>query len=282
MFSTVIFLTKDEVTDRAGEPLAELCKNPQKEALVFVENGENLGFAKGSNVGVRLAASVGAKWVMLLNNDTVVSPDAFQQLRRFVRTNPSIYAITPEIRYYAEKTRIQDCGGILTYFGSRKYFYADMDAASVPQSAHAPVTFITGCALLFNHEITGPLTEDFFFGEEDYEFSLRMKQRGLAMGCARQAIIYHKRATSISKASTDLGKMLVYYACRLMDTRNYYSRLRWQATRILAYLYLPVLFVRNGISLRHVVYALRQIDSFIRTHRTMGASEFRELIAFRR
>ena len=172
---------------------------------------------------------------------------------------------------------------MLTYFGSRRYFYADMDAARVPKSAPGPVTFVTGCALLFNRETTGPLTEDFFFGEEDYEFSLRMKRRGLAMGCARQAIVYHKRSTSISKASsTDLGKMLVYYACRLMNTRNYYSRARWHATRILAYLYLPVLFVRNGINLLNVVYAVRRIDSYVRQHRTMGASEFRELLAIRR
>jgi GT2 family glycosyltransferase len=138
---------------------------------------------------------------------------------------------------------------------------------------------VTGCALLFNHETTGPLTEDFFFGEEDYEFSLRMQKRGLAMACVHQAIVYHKVGASIARASTTLGAILVLYAVRLMDTRNYYSRIRWQATRILAYLYLPVLLAKNRISPRKSIVAARRIDSYIRTHRTMGSAEFRDLIS---
>src|SRR5690242_411553 len=41
----------------------------------LIENGENLGFAKGNNVGIR--ASKG-KYVVLLNADTTVAPNWLQ------------------------------------------------------------------------------------------------------------------------------------------------------------------------------------------------------------
>src|SRR5215472_8148560 len=42
----------------------------------IVELGENLGFTKGNNAGIRLALERGADYVWLLNNDTVVDPKA--------------------------------------------------------------------------------------------------------------------------------------------------------------------------------------------------------------
>lgn len=279
IYSRILFLNRGDLSAPDTARRADLKDHLGEDSMVFVENGENLGFAKGNNVGIRLATFFGATWVMLLNNDTIVSPDAFQELRNFVGNNPLVFAVTPQIRYYEPSTRIQNCGGMLTYFGSRKYLCANMDAALSPDNTHSFITFVTGCALLFNHEITGPLTEDFFFGEEDYEFSLRMRKRGLAMACAHQAIVYHKVGASITRASTTLGAILVLYACRLIDTRNYYSKIRWQATRILAYLYLPVLLAKNGINLRKSVFAVRRVDSYIRNHRTMGSAEFREMIS---
>jgi len=247
--------------------------------MIFIENGENLGFAKGNNVGIRLATIAGADWVMLLNNDTEVAPNAFQELRSFLSANPSVFAVTPQIRFFNPSTKIQNCGGSLTYFGSRKYAYANTDATATAETTRSTISFVTGCALLFKHVVTGPLSEDFFFGEEDYEFSLRMQKRDLTMACAHHAIVFHKVGTSITRASTTLGAILVNYACRLINTRNYYSSFRWQTTRLLAYLYLPVVLAKNGINLRKALFAARTVDSYVRGHTGMGAAEFRSMIA---
>src|SRR5436309_901503 len=40
--------------------------------MTLVENGENLGFMEGSNVGLRHAIQERAEWALLLNNDIVV------------------------------------------------------------------------------------------------------------------------------------------------------------------------------------------------------------------
>ncbi|NQT22324.1 MAG: glycosyltransferase family 2 protein, partial [Candidatus Omnitrophica bacterium] len=43
--------------------------------ITLIKNEENLGFAEGSNIGIRHALSVGTDYVLLLNNDLVVQED---------------------------------------------------------------------------------------------------------------------------------------------------------------------------------------------------------------
>jgi GT2 family glycosyltransferase len=278
IFGRILFLRGSGLSALDSTPQAEFPKYRGEDSLVFIENGENLGFAKGSNVGIRFAELAGAEWVMLLNNDTVVAPEAFPALRRFLKTHPSFAAVTAQIRYFSPNTRIQNCGGDLTYFGSRKYKFANMDASVLPESDFSIVTFVTGCALLFKYEVVGALTEDFFFGEEDYEFSLRMRKLGLRMACAHGAVVYHRVGATIGRNSTRLGAILLQYVSRLINTRNHYSKVRWHATRILAYLYLPVLLIRSRIDPRRSMAAIRGVESYLKQNRGVDRAEFRAMI----
>ena len=56
----------------------------------IIENGSNLGFAKGNNVGLTRATG---DYVMLLNNDTYVAPGAVHAMVRHLSNNPNIGAI---------------------------------------------------------------------------------------------------------------------------------------------------------------------------------------------
>lgn len=247
-------------------------------SLVWIQSPENLGFARACNLGVRLAESIGADWVMLLNNDTVVEPDALLVMRTYVESNPPAAAVTAQIRYVDPPDRIQNCGGDLTYLGSRRYRLANVTAAMLPAAPLSYVTFATGCALLFRHTVTGPLTEDFFFGEEDYEFALRLKQRGLRMVCLHGAVVHHKMGATVTRSRRPLGGILVQYACRLINVRNYYSWLRWQLTRLAAYGYLPILLARAGAKPGKALSLIRRVESYIAVHRTMDRVQFQTMI----
>jgi GT2 family glycosyltransferase len=280
IFGRILLLRESELSAFSGTDRPEFREYMGEDSLVLIENAENLGFAKGNNVGIRFAELAGAEWVMLLNNDTVVSPEAFLEMRKFRDAHPSFVAITPQIRYYKQSTRIQNCGGDLTYFARQKYKFADMDASAAATSEFSVITFITGCAILFRYKVTASLTEDFFFGEEDYEFSLRMKKRGLKMACAHRAVIYHKLGATIGRNSRRFGNILVYYVNRLINTRNYYSSVRWHITRSLAYLYVPVLLAKSGINPRHSISAIRRVQSYIMHHRSVTKAEFQSLIMY--
>ncbi|MXY97157.1 MAG: glycosyltransferase, partial [Gemmatimonadetes bacterium] len=48
--------------------------------LTLIRNAENRGFVRGSNQGMRHALTTDTEYVFLLNNDTVVEPDALSLL----------------------------------------------------------------------------------------------------------------------------------------------------------------------------------------------------------
>jgi GT2 family glycosyltransferase len=271
MFASLVTLT------RSGMDAGRVASMAAAGA-VLIENGENLGFAAGSNVGIRFAELIGSPWVLLLNNDTVVAPDALALLRRFSAEHPDVVAVTAQIRHFRDRHRVQNCGGDLTYLGSRRYRYAEQDAANVPAASFSAVTFATGCALLMDHRRTGALTEDFFFGEEDYEFALRLQRRRLSMACANQALVFHKGGASIKRAAGAVGYIQVHYASRLINVRRYYGPLRWQLTRLAAYLYLPVLLARSGVSPARAPQIIRELDRFVREHQSVGRDDFTAML----
>ena len=69
----------------------------------IVENGENLGFAKGNNVGLNRATG---EYVVLLNNDTYVAPGAIHAMVRHLSSNPELGAIGPLTNNIGNEARI--------------------------------------------------------------------------------------------------------------------------------------------------------------------------------
>lgn len=278
LFNKIVFLKEDQI-DLSKELIKEtITNNPLHDILFFIENYDNYGFAKGNNIGVKIAQIINSDWVMLLNNDTVIEKNTLTVLDDFIKKNNDIVAVTPQIRLFNPNNKIWNCGGKLTYFGSRKYLYADQNVNVVPENGFSLITFITGCALLFQYKKTGVLTEDFFFGEEDYEFSLRLKRKKYKIACVFESIIYHKVGNTIKKNNNAANNIYLYYINRLINTRNYYSRFRWEITRFLAYLYLPFLLKKNKINLHKSARLITSINSYVNKNYKVDSIEFIRVI----
>ena len=65
--------------DGSVEALEELAK---KKVIKFIKNRENLGFAKANNQGIKIAKG---KYILLLNNDTIVKKGALTKLAKFAK-----------------------------------------------------------------------------------------------------------------------------------------------------------------------------------------------------
>jgi GT2 family glycosyltransferase len=233
-------------------------------AVEVIENGANLGFAAGSNVGIRHALDSGAESVLLLNNDTVLAPDAVSRLVAFLSEHPDYVAVTGQIRY-ADRPVIWNCGGELTWFGSRRYLFSEQTVESTPQDGWRRITFITGCAALIRTSVFaqhGLFTERFFFGEEDYEFSLRLKRAQCRIAVCFGAVIQHKVGSSIDRAAppTALGRYYVYYLNRFIDMKDYYPRPIWWLWRWFSLAFvLPRLKLSRGLSWRGLALLGRRL-----------------------
>lgn len=224
-FNTIIYYNRQEA-ETGGTPTSESNINniPSSKKLVFIENSENLGFAAGNNVALRYALQSKAQYTLLLNNDTVIEKDSIAVLVNFMDSNREYVAVTPQIRYYNPNDRIWNCGGKIMWFGNRKYYFPDEHISKVPQKGFTDITFITGCALLFKPQTTGILTEKFFFGEEDLDFSFRQKKNCNKMACCFSSIIYHKVNSSVTKLNfNNIGYIYLHYLSRLINNKYHAS-----------------------------------------------------------
>lgn len=185
----------------------------------------NYGFARGNNMGLEVAREDAPDSYLLLNNDTEVRPDFLTRLNAFSTKHPEYRVLTPKINFYYDKQKIWNCGGKLS-FGFRRYYYAGQPNSAVREADYIPISFVTGCALFFYPELLDEeghlLTERFFFGEEDFELSLRMKEQGVPMACVLDSLIYHKVGASGDKMD-GAGKVYLHYLNRFIDVRIHKS-----------------------------------------------------------
>ncbi len=241
-----VYTYAQDVAEKGGIDSVELemAELPSHKRIVIIENNENLGFAGGCNVGIRYAQSSAADYIWLLNNDTLVMPDALSKLVDFLDLHADYGVATAQIRYYGKPDVIWNCGGMLTWYGCRKYDYCGSTMSSVPESGYKNVTYITGCAALFRTSLfadIGILTHKYFFGEEDFEMALRIKKlKYCKQACIYDSIIYHKVGASIGKASKgiSLGKPYVYYLNRFIDLKHYWPLPLWSIWRLIYLLYI--------------------------------------------
>lgn len=240
----------------------------------------NYGFARGNNEGLVAIRDQKFDSYLLLNNDTEVMPDFLVRLTDFSARNPEYRVLTPKINYFFEKNKIWNCGG-RRFLGFRKYFYAGQTDDKVKEKEKLDITYVTGCALFFYPELLGAdgrlLTERFFFGEEDFEFSIRMKQRGVKMVCVMDSLIYHKVNASTTKTCAS-GKLYMHYLNRYIDVRLSCSALGNFCWKILNY---PLLLrhFHNALGGWSIAYdRCKKLMNDARTKEFVTYDDFRRLI----
>ena len=239
-------------------------------SIVLILNDENYGFAIGNNIGLQYVLNNGGKYAMLLNNDTIVEPNAISILYDCI-IKCEFQAVVPQIRLYNPPNIIWNCGGSISKLGVRKYYFANEDIKNVPQSGVAEVDFVTGCALMMNIPKTGFLTERFFFGEEDFEFSIRLKKNKMKKACCYDSVIYHKVGASCDKdRNIKYGYICIHYSMRLSDIKSYYSPFYYKISVILHFIYsFYLLNKKRSITLkehlclwRDIIYNVKNVNIY--------------------
>lgn len=220
--------------------------------MILVTCPENLGFARGCNVGIRYAIKSGFQYVFLINNDTIVERFCLNQLVDYMNDQTDIAVSTPLIMYYDKPETIWAYGGKLTFFNRRDMYHMNKNEKKVQLGTYKEISFISGCAIFARTEVFkkfGLLTENFFFGEEDYELSLRMKKNHIKMAALSSAKVYHKVGASNTKIYNDdrLPYAFIGYLNRFIDKKNHCSgNASWKFWRAICLIYiLPKLIVMH-------------------------------------
>ena len=266
-------------TDDSVSRINAYAANYSREIHV-IEHGRNYGFAAGNNRAIAFAAQFKPDTYLLLNNDTEVTPEFLTILDNFRHNNQACRVLTPRINFYYDKERIWNCGGRL-FMGFRKYLFAGQKECKAVKRRSYRISFVTGCALFFTPDVLTAdgklLTERFFFGEEDFEFSIRMKKAGVRMVCVTDSVIYHKVGSS-SEGKNQPGRIYQHLLNRYIDIRLNYSGLFNMFWRLLNK---PVSFhhFRNRYgSASEALRKLRQLERDSRRKDCVTENDFNRLV----
>jgi GT2 family glycosyltransferase/SAM-dependent methyltransferase len=186
------------VVDNASGPdvVAYLQEESARESrLEVIFNAENVGFARANNIGLEAAQE--CEYVVLLNNDTVVTRNWLSTLIRHLQDR-GIGMVGPVTNWAGNEAKID-----VTYEG----LSGMEEFAETYTRAHAGESFeismLAMYCVAFRHSLLdeiGPLDERFGIGMfEDDDFSMRVRCAGLRLVCVEEAFVHHWGRSSFGR-----------------------------------------------------------------------------------
>lgn len=182
--------------------------------VTVIENGRNLGYAGGNNVGLRYALERGARYALLLNDDALVGPGMLRILMGAAEGDDTIGIVGPTICYADAPDTIWTAGGEIDWRRGRTRMIG-LDERDVGQFGTAPreVDFVSGCVMLLRREVVeraGWLDERFFTYYEEVEWCVRARRAGFRILHVPQARAWHR----ISPGAQADSPIVHYYMTR--------------------------------------------------------------------
>jgi len=180
--------------------------------LTLIQNGSNLGFGEGNNVGIRYAVEHGAEWVILLNNDIAVDPSMLSEMMTEAVGDKTVGILCPKIYFFSNPNLLWYAGGTINYFtgvvahrGIRQEDRGQFD--TVEETAYA-----TGCAFLVRREVierVGMFDPAYFPAyAEDADWTERTRRAGYKILYVPKAKMWHKVSSYSGGGMTPLKTQL--------------------------------------------------------------------------
>lgn len=161
----------------------------------FIGSHENLYYAGGNNLGI--SESKG-ELVVLLNNDTKVSPSWLDPLVQMAEKEPAAF-YQPKILFIDNPSVVNSMGNTMNIFGFG--FPLDIGKESSQTDEQNEVFFCSGACVLTSKEVIrriGVLDSKFYTYYEDVNWGWRGHLAGIKSYVVPNSVIYHKWGGSYS------------------------------------------------------------------------------------
>ena len=213
-----------------------------------IRNDQNLGFAGGNNLGIKVARS---KYLYLINNDTIFKDFNPQVLIKRLESSRKIGLVCPKIRFAWNNNPIQFAGYTpLSRITIRNHAigFGEEDIGQYDTPHQTP--YAHGAAMILKREVidkVGLMPECFFLYYEELDWSMMITRAGYEIWYEPASTIYHKESQSTGQNSP----LRTFYITRnrlLLVKRN------WSGlTKLLSYCYLITIVAPRDI-LKYVVH----------------------------
>lgn len=184
--------------------------------LTVIENGRNLGFAGGNNVGIAHALSHGAEWVVLLNNDATLAPDAIEAMRGAAQRHPDAGVLAGKVLFADPPDRVWFAGqrvSLALGYSGRPDGHGEVDGPRF--AAERAVDRAVGAFMAVSRraiEVVGVLDDELFAYVEDVDWCVRIRRAGFSVWLAPSAVAWHR--VSASSGGEGASTTAMYYGVR--------------------------------------------------------------------
>jgi GT2 family glycosyltransferase len=174
--------------------------------VVLIHCGANLGFAGANNVALRYVAQLeGTAYALLLNNDTVIAPDAITALVETAKGHERAGGVGALLMQYQAPDRVETLAGATVSRWTAMTHLIELGTTASNAPADVPsMDFISGCCLLVPKHVlreVGVLDERFFLYAEDADYGFRLRSAGFRLLYSPSARVWHKGgATAVHKS----------------------------------------------------------------------------------
>ncbi len=216
--SFVIAVTDNGSTDGSQAMLAE--KYPD---VILIENGHNVGLGKASNQGIEATQS---RYVLLLNNDTLVDGKSLDELVTHLDNNPDVGAVggrllNPDGSFqagYAPFSTLTEEFLIATHLGEmlRPGYPSHGDTHKIEE-----VGWMSSACLLVRRaalDEVGLLDESYFIYGDEADLQYRLKKAGWKIRYLPQVNTIHFGGRSMNRWGR---RKMVYRGKMLFYQKNY-------------------------------------------------------------
>lgn len=221
----------------------------------FIETGSNKGFAGGNNYGIKDAIKRGADYVVLMNNDLILSNDILVKLVSLAEKDKSIGLISPKMyfasgyEFHKERYKESEKGKVIWYAGGiidRNNVYSShkgVDEVDRGQYEKTEDTdFANGACMLITKEVVqkvGTMDETFFLYWEDADYSEQVKNAGFRVVYTCETKLWHMVSVSTGNSGSPsndyfLIRNRLIFGLRYSTLRTKFALLR-DSLRILFY-----------------------------------------------
>jgi GT2 family glycosyltransferase len=230
----------------------------------------NLGFSKAYNEAIK---RVNSKYIVLLNDDTIVDTRFLEELIKVMESDDKIFAAGSKIFLLDEPNILNHAGGALSIIGAGiDIGMGHIDAPMFNQLKE--VGYVCGAAMIIRRDYfieLGGFDEDYFAYFEDVDLCWRAWLKGYKCIYVPSSIVYHKYGGSWGKRKSPIRVFLgtrnrLYNIIKNFELRNmliaFFGSIIFDALRFLLLIKNKRHYAALGILRAYQVF-LKRIRKFI-------------------
>ncbi len=176
------------VVDNGSSPPASSASHAP---LRWLRNAENRGVARARNQGVAVGT---APYVCLLDSDARVTPTALARLVTMLEEHADVGLVAPTFADQVPSASAGPAPTLRTKLQRMLNVQDVYEAGNGFQDGQRDVDFAIGACQLFRRrafEGVGGLDESYFYGPEDVDFCLRLREAGWRIVQLEDAVVHH-------------------------------------------------------------------------------------------